>query len=470
MSHDGDKLIRQLSLVAYLMAERRPVTARDVEERGRGLLRDVRRGLRAALLRGPDRAARARRRRITLAARRVHRRGALHARSARPTSCRRCTLNDAELAALADVPVPARGAVRLRRAAAPGAAEPRARPPEPDRAAGDSGGHAAAWPAAATRPRSPQRLAKLETAISKQRTIVFRYFAMTPRRRGDAHGRPVQPVLRRAASGTSSAATTTATTCASSASRASAATCASRPAASATSAFPEDFDPGAYRDRAPWQLGERGRRGRARRRARARPGWSSALFGRARHGRDPRPTARRTLHHALRRPRAAGARGCSAMDGHALPARRRPSWSTRSRRRSSASRAAHEGDAAAASPRRSSSCASADDAAPRGAPSPVAPERFAVLQAMLADLLEAAATRRAASSSRGRAAASATAHRRRSSQEQLNLLNLVNFGGGCYAVYAEIQDGRHDPASRRSCTARSSAGRRGSRRSRPRRS
>ena len=29
MSHDGDKLIRQLSLVAYLMAERRPVTARD---------------------------------------------------------------------------------------------------------------------------------------------------------------------------------------------------------------------------------------------------------------------------------------------------------------------------------------------------------------------------------------------------------------------------------------------------------
>ena len=31
MSHDGDKLIRQLSLVAYLMAERRPVTARDAK-------------------------------------------------------------------------------------------------------------------------------------------------------------------------------------------------------------------------------------------------------------------------------------------------------------------------------------------------------------------------------------------------------------------------------------------------------
>ncbi|HUZ83552.1 MAG TPA: hypothetical protein VMU66_02565, partial [Gaiellales bacterium] len=31
MSHDADKLIRQLSLVAYLMAEQRPVTARDVK-------------------------------------------------------------------------------------------------------------------------------------------------------------------------------------------------------------------------------------------------------------------------------------------------------------------------------------------------------------------------------------------------------------------------------------------------------
>ena len=31
MSHDTDKLIRQLSLVAFLMAERRALTARDVK-------------------------------------------------------------------------------------------------------------------------------------------------------------------------------------------------------------------------------------------------------------------------------------------------------------------------------------------------------------------------------------------------------------------------------------------------------
>src|SRR5438067_9692169 len=36
MSHDTDKLIRQLSLVAYLMAERRPLTARDVKSNVEG--------------------------------------------------------------------------------------------------------------------------------------------------------------------------------------------------------------------------------------------------------------------------------------------------------------------------------------------------------------------------------------------------------------------------------------------------
>ncbi|GIU95219.1 MAG: hypothetical protein KatS3mg012_1676 [Gaiellaceae bacterium] len=36
MSHDADKLIRQLSLVAYLMAERRPLTARDVKSNVEG--------------------------------------------------------------------------------------------------------------------------------------------------------------------------------------------------------------------------------------------------------------------------------------------------------------------------------------------------------------------------------------------------------------------------------------------------
>ena len=36
MTHDADKLIRQLSLVAYLMAEQRPITARDVKSNVEG--------------------------------------------------------------------------------------------------------------------------------------------------------------------------------------------------------------------------------------------------------------------------------------------------------------------------------------------------------------------------------------------------------------------------------------------------
>src|SRR4249920_3052642 len=36
MSHDTDKLIRQLSLVAFLMSERRPLTARDVKQNVEG--------------------------------------------------------------------------------------------------------------------------------------------------------------------------------------------------------------------------------------------------------------------------------------------------------------------------------------------------------------------------------------------------------------------------------------------------
>ena len=39
MAKDTEKLIRQLSLISYLMAERRPVTATGDPARRRGLLR-----------------------------------------------------------------------------------------------------------------------------------------------------------------------------------------------------------------------------------------------------------------------------------------------------------------------------------------------------------------------------------------------------------------------------------------------
>lgn len=74
--------------------------------------------------------------------------------------------------------------------------------------------------------------------------------------------------------------------------------------------------------------------------------------------------------------------------------------------------------------------------------SPVTPERFAVLQALLAELLAACGEE-----SDGEIDAAELAARFKLSDEELEdhvqLLNLVNFGGGCYAVYVErVDDGR----------------------------
>jgi proteasome accessory factor C len=72
---------------------------------------------------------------------------------------------------------------------------------------------------------------------------------------------------------------------------------------------------------------------------------------------------------------------------------------------------------------------------------PVAPERFGVLQALLAYLLAACGDDNEAE------IPAATLLERFPSippeelEEHLSLLNLVNFGGGCYTVYAELRDG-----------------------------
>ncbi len=70
---------------------------------------------------------------------------------------------------------------------------------------------------------------------------------------------------------------------------------------------------------------------------------------------------------------------------------------------------------------------------------PVLPERFALLQSLLAHLLA-----RCGDDERATIHASELVERYRIPYEQLDdhlqLLNLVNFGGGCYAVYAVLQD------------------------------
>ena len=98
---------------------------------------------------------------------------------------------------------------------------------------------------------------------------------------------------------------------------------------------------------------------------------------------------------------------------------------------------------------------------------PVAPERFGVLQSLLAYLLAACGEEREAV---------IPAHELverfsippEALEEHLSLLNLVNFGGGCYAVYAEL----HGDEVRvdKELFGDTFRGRRGSRRSRHARS
>ncbi len=82
------------------------------------------------------------------------------------------------------------------------------------------------------------------------------------------------------------------------------------------------------------------------------------------------------------------------------------------------------------------------EAAPLERPvGPVAPERFGVLQALLAYLLARCGEERAAT-----IPAEELTDRFRIPPDQLDdhlqLLNLVNFGGGCYAVYATLENGQ----------------------------
>ena len=71
-------------------------------------------------------------------------------------------------------------------------------------------------------------------------------------------------------------------------------------------------------------------------------------------------------------------------------------------------------------------------------PGPVAPERFGVLQSLLAYLLAACGEEPRAPSSRPRELVERFSIPPEALEEHLSLLNLVNFGGGCYAVYAEL--------------------------------
>ena len=190
MAKDTEKLIRQLSLISYLMAERRPVTALGDPARRRGLQRHERGRVRAALLRRPRRARVARHpAHGRPAGRRRRRAGELLAARRRTSTCRRsrsptrssprCRPRSA--CSTASSPTPSRCGSRCSRS--PGAARARSRSPSSARS------RSASPPRPAAHELS-QRLAKVETAIFRRKTIVFDYYTME---RDETGARKVDP-------------------------------------------------------------------------------------------------------------------------------------------------------------------------------------------------------------------------------------------------------------------------------------
>src|SRR6266480_4815570 len=98
----------------------------------------------------------------------------------------------------------------------------------------------------------------------------------------------------------------------------------------------------------------------------------------------------------------------------------------------------HEGEPP--QPAREKPAASGDGAVERPA-GPVAPERFAVLQALLAYLLAACGEEREAEIPERELLERFPSIPADELEEHLSLLNLVNFGGGCYTIYAELHEG-----------------------------
>ena len=101
---------------------------------------------------------------------------------------------------------------------------------------------------------------------------------------------------------------------------------------------------------------------------------------------------------------------------------------------------AHSGEPRAVPAAPAAAVGEPPDPPPARMPGPVAPERFALLQALLAFLLA-----RCGDSASARVEADELERRFRLTpqelQESLDLLNLVNFGGGCYAVYCATENG-----------------------------
>jgi predicted DNA-binding transcriptional regulator YafY len=422
VSHDTDKLIRQLSLVAFLMAERRPITARDVKQNVEGY----------SEMSDEAFARRYYSDRAELTALGVP----LHSQRDEFTGEELYTLrseqyflpplelSDEELAALQTslyllegkfaYAEPLRLALQNLALGRPGFDEPRSQTAvavevkDPDYTA-----------------EMPGRLGKLEGAIAKQRTVRFRYWALS---RDEERERSVNPYglfrdpqgwylvghdldrqdLRMF--------------------KVSRIRSDIRFATRRERDFrvPPDFDVDEFRGRPEWQIGDHV--GEARIEVAPDTAWwvQREYGGHGRLKGDVFVTPYSSLELL--------AAWVLRQDGRAKPIepdelRREVARALR------AVRDAHEGSAPVPAPERPPAEVDGTDERPAA---PVTPERFGLLQALLAYLLDACGEDTSA-----RIPAAELVERfhipHEELQEHLSLLNLVNFGGGCYAVYAQLE-------------------------------
>jgi proteasome accessory factor BC len=420
MSHDADKLIRQLSLVAFLMAERRLLTARDVKSNVEGYseMSDEAFARRFYSDRAELTALG-----VPLQSQRDEFTGEeLYTLRSENYFLDRLDLDDDELAALQTALYYLEGKFAYAepfRLALQNLALGRAGFPEPPTDTAER----VRVSAPDYSPELAGRLAKLESAISKQRTVRFGYWSPRRARPGE---RTVNPYALRLDDGNWYVVghdLDRATTRTFKVSRIRGdirfATRRER-----DFRLPADFDVEQHRIPRPWQIGE--------------------ISGRARIGvsGDTAWWVERTLSDA-------GTVEDGVFETDFASVELLASWVLRQNGRAvplepdelvesvqdalEALAEAHAGEApGTAGPKRSY----ARQPLPERPTGPVAPERFGVLQALLAHLLAACGEERSTTLDSAELATRFSIPLEEL-QDHLSLLNLVNFGGGCYAVYAE---------------------------------
>jgi proteasome accessory factor C len=425
VSHDTDKLIRQLSLVAFLMAERRPITARDVKSNVEGYseMSDeafARRFYsdRAELLSLG----------VPLQSQRDEFTGEeLYTLRSEQYFLPKLELENEELAALQTAlyllegkfayAEPLRLALQNLALGRPGFAEPpndtalRVEVLDPDYS-----------------PEMPGRLAKLEGAISKQRTVKFHYWSISRDKHAERTLNPyalfndrgkwyvVGLDLDREALRTF---------------RVSRIEDDIKFATRRERDFriPADFDVSEFRGRPEWQIGNLV--GEARIEVRGDTAWwvQRAYGSTGRLEDDVFITEYSSIPQL--------SAWVLRQDGRAVPLEPeelRRDVATALRR----VREHHEGAPSEPGREKPQLAIEATGDRPAG---PVAPERFAVLQSLLAYLLAECGEGNEAQIPVGELLERFPSIPAEELEEHLSLLNLVNFGGGCYTIYAVLEEG-----------------------------